>query len=122
MAFFFFGLFMFSELFIFYWGKADQQYCDSFRRTAKGLSHTYTCIHASQMVRIPVVKNLPANAGNAKGVGSIPGLGGSPGVGNGNPLQYSCLKNSVDGETGGLQSMSTHTHSPSNPPPIQAAT
>ena len=27
---------------------------------------------------------------------SIPGLGGSPGEGNGNPLQYSCLENSMD--------------------------
>ena len=29
-------------------------------------------------------------------MGSIPGLGRSPGVGNGNPLQYSCLENSMD--------------------------
>ena len=29
--------------------------------------------------------------------GSISGLGGSPGEGNGNPLQYSCLENSMDG-------------------------
>ena len=29
--------------------------------------------------------------------GSIPGSGGSPGEGNGNPLQYSCLKNPMDG-------------------------
>ena len=28
--------------------------------------------------------------------GFIPGLGRSPGEGNGNPLQYSCLENSVD--------------------------
>ena len=28
--------------------------------------------------------------------GSIPGLGGSSGEGNGNPLQYSCLKNPLD--------------------------
>ena len=38
-----------------------------------------------------VVKNPPANAGDA---GSIPGSGRSPGGGNGNPLQYSCLENS----------------------------
>ena len=37
-----------------------------------------------------LVKNPPANAGNA---GSIPGSGRSLGVGNGNPLQYSCLGN-----------------------------
>ena len=41
-----------------------------------------------------VVKNLPANAGD---VGSIPGLGRSPGEGNGNPLQFSCLENPMDG-------------------------
>ena len=40
-----------------------------------------------------VVKNPPANAGD---MGSISGLGISPGEGNGNPLQYSCLKNSID--------------------------
>ena len=40
-----------------------------------------------------VVKNPPANAGDW---GSIPGLGSSPGEGNGNPLQYSCLENSMD--------------------------
>ena len=46
--------------------------------------------------RWTVVKNLPANAGDARDVGSIPGLGKSPGVGNGNPLQYSCLGNPMD--------------------------
>ena len=42
-----------------------------------------------------VVKNLPANAGDARDTGSIPGLARSPGEGNGNPLQYSCLGNSI---------------------------
>ena len=36
-----------------------------------------------------VIKNLPANAGDAKDAGSLPGLGRSPGEGNGNPLQRS---------------------------------
>ena len=40
-----------------------------------------------------MVKNLPANA---EDLGSIPGLGRSPGGGYGNPLQYSCLENSMD--------------------------
>ena len=40
-----------------------------------------------------VVKNTPANAGDA---GSIPGLKGSPREGNGNPLQFSCLENPID--------------------------
>ena len=38
-----------------------------------------------------VVKNPPANAGDARDTGSIPEWRGSPGGGNGNPLQYSCL-------------------------------
>ena len=45
-----------------------------------------------------MVENSPANAGNARDVGSIPGSGGSPGEGDGNPLQYSCLENAMDGE------------------------
>ena len=39
-----------------------------------------------------VVKNPRASAGD---VSSIPGLGRSPGEGNGNPFQYSCLRNSM---------------------------
>ena len=39
------------------------------------------------------VKNPPANAGD---LASIPGLGISPGEGDGNPLQYSCLGNSMN--------------------------
>ena len=38
-----------------------------------------------------------ASACNAGDPGSIPGSGRSPGEGNGNPLQYSCLENSMDG-------------------------
>ena len=40
-----------------------------------------------------VLKNLPANAGDTS---STPGSERSPGKGNGNPLQYSCLENSMD--------------------------
>ena len=43
-----------------------------------------------------VVENPPANARDIRDVGSIPGLGRSPGEENGNPLQYSCLKNPMD--------------------------
>ena len=43
-----------------------------------------------------VVKNLPANAGDAEDMGSIPVSGRSPGEGNGNLLQYSCLENPMD--------------------------
>ena len=40
-----------------------------------------------------VGENLPASEGD---LGSISGSGISPGEGNGNPLQYSCLENSMD--------------------------
>ena len=43
-----------------------------------------------------MIKNLPANAGDAKDMDSIPGLGRSPGVGNDNPLPYSSLENPMD--------------------------
>ena len=52
-----------------------------------------------------VVKNLPANAGDAKDLGSIPGSGRSPGEGHGNPLQCSCLENPMTEEPGGPQFM-----------------
>ena len=48
---------------------------------------------ASQVVL--AVKNLPANAGNIKRHGFDTWSGRSSGGGNGNPLQYSCLENSV---------------------------
>ena len=40
------------------------------------------------------VKDLTVNA---EDLSLIPGLGRSPGEGNGNPLQYSCLENPMDG-------------------------
>ena len=42
-----------------------------------------------------VVKNLPSKAGDSRDTVLIPGSGRSPGIGNGNPLQYSCLGNSM---------------------------
>ena len=42
------------------------------------------------------VKKPPADVGDTEDAGLIPGLGRLPGGGNGNPLQYSCLENSMD--------------------------
>ena len=49
-----------------------------------------------------VIKNSLANAGDAD-VGSIPGSGRSLGGGHGNPPQYSCLENPMEG--GALQAV-----------------
>ena len=43
-----------------------------------------------------MVKNLPANAEDARDAAVIPESGRSSGVGNDNPHQYSCLENSMD--------------------------
>ena len=46
----------------------------------------------------PGGSEVKVSASNAGDLGSIPGSGRSPGEGNGNPLQYSCLENPMDGE------------------------
>ena len=68
-----------------YWVQASLKYC-----TTQG---------------IPSGSDGKASAYSAEDPGSIPGLGRSPGEGNGNPLQYSCLENPMDGRCGRLQSM-----------------
>ena len=65
-------------------------------------------------------QNPACNGGDTGDQGLISGLGISPGEGNGNPLEYSCLENSMDRESCGVQSGSqrvrydwatnTHTH------------
>jgi len=45
----------------------------------------------------PGGSEVKVSACNARDLGSIPGSGRSPGEGNGNPLQYSCLENPMDG-------------------------
>ena len=66
-----------------------------------------------------VVKNLLASAGDSRDMGSVLHLGKFPGGGNGNPLQYCCLKNSMDreawratvhGVTKSWTRLNTHTH------------
>ena len=58
------------------------------------LSRLQEIVRASQVVL--VVKNPPANAGDARDVSSIPKSGRSLGEGNVNPLQYSYLRNPMD--------------------------
>ena len=77
--------------------------------------------HGMGFPRDSVVKNPPDNAEDAGDEGSISGLGRSPGGGNGNPLQYSCLKNSmhrgawqatVHGVTKSWTQLSDHARTP----------
>ena len=58
-----------------------------------------------------VVKNPPASAGDIRDTGFIPGFGRSSGGGHGNPLQYSCLENPMDG---GAWQATVHTIAESN--------
>ena len=61
----------------------------------------YNTIHIKTFLRdirdFPGGSDGKVSAYNAGNPGSIPGLGRSPGEGNGNPLQYSCLENPMDG-------------------------
>ena len=47
-----------------------------------------------------VTFKVRASASNVEDLGSTPGLGRSSGEGDGNPLQYSCLENPMDGVHG----------------------
>ena len=58
------------------------------------ISNHITFNWASEVV--VVVKNPPADAGDIRDAASIPGSEKSPGGELGNPLQYSCLENSMD--------------------------
>ena len=57
---------------------------------------TWFITQRSSFPRGSAVKNLPTNAGDPEITGLISGLGRSLGEGNGNPLQYSCLRNPMD--------------------------
>ena len=54
------------------------------------------CVILKEDQAVPLVKNPPANAGDAGDKDLIPGWGRSPGGEHGNPLQYSSLENPMD--------------------------
>ena len=56
-----------------------------------------TACHHKGLLPAPCGSDGKASAYNVGDLGSIPGSGRSPGEGNGNPLQYSCLENPMDG-------------------------
>ena len=55
------------------------------------------CMYLYMHMGFPGGSEVKASAWNAGDLGSIPGLGRSSGEGNGNPLQYSCLENPMEG-------------------------
>ena len=66
-----------------------------------------------------MMKNSPASSGDIRDTGLIPGLERFPGEGNGNPLQSTCLENSMDrgawqatvhGLTKSWTQLNTHTY------------
>ena len=59
--------------------------------------YIYVCVCVCVYSQVAlVVKNTPAKTGDLRNSGSIPGSGIFLGEINGNPLQYSCLENSMD--------------------------
>ena len=64
-----------------------------------GLENSMDCmVHgATKSCGLPGGSEVKASACNEGHLGSIPGSGRSPGEGNGNPRQYSCLDNPMDG-------------------------
>ena len=61
-------------------------------------SQFFTCLFGFPLIRLdfPGGSDGKVSAYNVGGLGLIPGSGRSPGEGNGNPLQYSCLKNPMN--------------------------
>ena len=59
----------------------------------------------NQLICFPGGSDDKVSACNVGDLGSIPVSGRNPGEGNGNPLQYPCLENSMDGGACRLQFM-----------------
>ena len=71
-------------------GPKEQQLLKSCDKRGLGLLQRNQC-------DFPGGSEVKVSAWNSGDLGSIPGLGRSPGEGNGNPLQYSCLENPMEG-------------------------
>ena len=75
------------------------------RNTGLSVASNFCCGKTEpRKLQTPLTPGFPGglevkvSASNAGDLGSIPESGRSPGEGNGNPLQYSCLENPMDGE------------------------
>ena len=60
------------------------------------MSDSLVLVHSTSGASL-VAQMVKMSTYNVGDLGSIPGSGRFPGEGNGNPLQYSCLENSMDG-------------------------
>ena len=100
-------------------GNVQERLSESYYRNLSCIKHaliimgllTYFILCYPYRLGLPgglVVKNPPANTGDAGDMGSVPGMGRCPGGGHCNPLQYSCLENPWAEEPGGLQSIGSH--------------
>ena len=91
-----------------------------------GHSRSIRCQHGGMLSWAQMGTGLPRGSDDKESaldmgdLGLIPGWGRSPGEGNGNPLQYSCLENSVDKRSladyspGGREGSDTNTHTDGN--------
>ena len=75
------------------YGLITLSYLENFLPLSLGSSFWVPLLFYMDLPDGPVVRNLPANAGD---VGSIPGSGRSFREGNGNPLWYFCLGNPMN--------------------------
>ena len=64
--------------------------------SGKDTSNSFLFVSIQKLVRFPSGSDDKESACNVGDLGLIPGLGKSPGGGHGNPLQNSCLGNSMD--------------------------
>ena len=61
------------------------------------MAETLSGVYTNLPIDFPGGSDSKASAYNVGDLGSVPGSGRSPGEGNGDPLQYSCLENPMDG-------------------------
>ena len=78
-------------------GELPQTLWCTFLQVCRECETLYQCHFSGLYLCFPGGSEVKATSRNVGDPGSIPGLGRSPGEGNGNPLQYSCLENPMDG-------------------------
>ena len=77
-----------------------KKFCDIPEKNRTWICHSSSTVYTALTLYLgfPGGSDSKESVCNAGDTDLIPGLGRSPGVGNGNPLQYSCLENSMDRE------------------------